>query len=96
MAGAQPLGMYIVSSVLFLIPCALLWVGWRRLIKGSKESEHPLGERTASMPRRLLRVLQDSQAWHSCFLGFLAEEVLAEWTHLPGSGNLLARLSNGR
>jgi hypothetical protein len=32
----------------------------------------------------------------SCFLGFLAEEVLTEWTHLPGSGNLLARLSNGR
>jgi hypothetical protein len=39
MDGAQPLGMYIVSSVLFLIPCSLLWVAWRRSTKGSQESE---------------------------------------------------------
>jgi hypothetical protein len=40
MDGAQPLGMYIVSSVLFPIPCSLLWVAWRRSRKGSQESDH--------------------------------------------------------
>jgi len=39
MGGAVPLGMYIVSVVLFMIPCSLLWIAWRRSIKGRQESE---------------------------------------------------------
>jgi hypothetical protein len=40
MNGAQSLGMYIVASVLFLIPSSLLWVAWRRSSKGSQKSHH--------------------------------------------------------
>jgi len=39
--GAEPLGMYIVSGILFLIPCSLLWVAWRRSVKGRQEVEQP-------------------------------------------------------
>ena len=53
MNGAQPLGMYVVSSVLFLIPCSLLWVAWRRSSEGTQGSD-TLTWRTYSINAALL------------------------------------------
>lgn len=39
MDGAEPLGMFIVAGVLFLIPCSLLSVAWSRSVKATRESE---------------------------------------------------------
>jgi hypothetical protein len=53
MNGAQPLGMYIVSSFLFLVPGSLLGVAWRRSIKGRQGPQHPTW-RTYSINAALL------------------------------------------
>jgi hypothetical protein len=41
MNAGEPLGMYVVSGVLFLLPCSLLGVAWRRLTMDGQESAKP-------------------------------------------------------
>ncbi len=33
--------MYLISGVLFFLPCALLWAAWRRGLKGGQQSPQP-------------------------------------------------------
>jgi hypothetical protein len=32
-----PVGLYLLTVVLFLIPCSLLWAGWKHAVKGSQQ-----------------------------------------------------------